>query len=98
MTVSSNTYDSSHLTAAHTDTGSVSQHKETASSKSAIKQAQKHIYLPWLALKRHGIHLEIKFAHQIKEWKNIMDGSGLSGGGEAAPVNKREWEESWKRR
>lgn len=69
---------------------------------SAIKQAQKHIYLLQLALKLRCIHLEIKFALQIKEWKNIMDGSGLSRGGGVewgpGPVNKREREEGWKRR
>lgn len=83
--MSSNPYDTPHLTAAwaYWVSRSASQHKEAASSKSAIKHAQhKGIYLLWLALKRHGIHLEIKFAHQIKEWKNIMDWSGLSGGRE----------------
>lgn len=74
--MSSNTYDSPHLTAARAYWVSrlAAQHKEAASSKSAIKYAQhKSIYLLWLALKWHGIHLEIKFAHQIKERKNIMD-------------------------
>lgn len=92
--VSSSNQDTPHLAAARTDGVSLSTQRDCFFKVSnQTRRVQKHIYLLCLALKQHGIHLEIKFAHQIKEWRNIMDGSGLSGG-ETAPVNKREWEES----